>query len=637
MTGNIFLITFLQLIVKLFSLLSNETNEEFFKKYTKEITPDSFNSLGDIELNFNDIQINYNFDEIVNIIKKYDFKYSYNFFDEFEEAKFIQNQGSCRCCWTFASSTALAYRFYKNNIKIKLSAQYPVSCLTKTCEKGIYRIDNYMNLVNTGTVPEGCLPYTSQNLTVEECPIKCKDGSNLEFYKAKNIYVVEKYKKEDYYEIVALIMDQLIKHGPVSAGIILYDDFGVGEKPDDYIYTYDGISKFSGYHMVVIVGYGHTEEKFYWIIQNSWGENYCNHGLCKIEFGQIGIEHVSFASPNIDKNVTVPVEVNVTLESLDIDKTCELKVSGNTDTWKDTLKITFQHQESNSEIIFQCGVNEIVGNKKVNCYFAHSNQLNDEGYYQYKDSSSLGKENTFSLNDFNESKFYFRGPQILEPISKEVENQKYYVSQEGSMIFFKTNDKGKSPKVYVDSKILSNCKKEEMGEFGEYNFLKCVLNSKEINYFTEKETIIQNSYLCGDKKKKTNLKVYKLDKKKYPVYKIKKKINSFQCQKDKNFCMCQINVKVEGNIPKEYNNNNEFAVLVKWEKNKDEEEYVKQMNCKTTTNTCSMEYVEGPFKNIELLPYYWIIKSDYPFEIISYSFKLNFNLISILLIILMIY
>ncbi len=138
-------------------------------------------------------------------------------------------------------------------------------------------------------------------------------------------------------------------------------------------------------------------------------------------------------------------------------------------------------------------------------------------------------------------------------------------------------------------------------------------------------------------KKKTNLKVYKLDKKKYPVYKKKKKINRFQCQKDKNFCMCQINVKVEGNIPKEYNNNNEFAVLVKWEKNKDEEEYVKQMNCKTTTNTCSMEYVEGPFKNIELLPYYWIIKSDYPFEIINYSFKLNFNLISILLIILMIY
>ena len=36
----------------------------------------------------------------------------------------------------------------------------------------------------------------------------------------------------------------------------------------------------------------------------------------------------------------------VKLDSLDIDGKCELKVSGNTDTWKDTLKITFKHQKS---------------------------------------------------------------------------------------------------------------------------------------------------------------------------------------------------------------------------------------------------------------------------------------------------
>ena len=94
MAGNIFLITILQLIVKQFSLLSNETSEEFFKKYTKEITPDSFNSFGDIELNFSNTQIDYNFNEIKKIIKKYELEDSYNFFDEFKEAKFIQNQGS---------------------------------------------------------------------------------------------------------------------------------------------------------------------------------------------------------------------------------------------------------------------------------------------------------------------------------------------------------------------------------------------------------------------------------------------------------------------------------------------------------------------------------------------------------------
>ena len=39
----------------------------------------------------------------------------------------IKNQGYCGSCWSFASSTALSYRFHKKGINVDLSPQYPLS------------------------------------------------------------------------------------------------------------------------------------------------------------------------------------------------------------------------------------------------------------------------------------------------------------------------------------------------------------------------------------------------------------------------------------------------------------------------------------------------------------------------------
>ena len=58
--------------------------------------------------------------------------------------------------------------------------------------------------------------------------------------------------------------------------------------------------------------------------------------------------------------------------------------------------------------------------------------------------------------------------------------------------------------------------------------------------------LIWNSFLCGNQKHFTKLKVYKLDKKKYPVFKIKKCIcpKKCTCEKGKN-CECKIEVKLK--------------------------------------------------------------------------------------------
>ena len=208
------------------------------------------------------------------------------------------------------------------------------------------------------------------------------------------------------------------------------------------------------------------------------------------------------------------------------------------------------------------------------------------------------------------------------------------------MIFFnytKTKDNPNTPNVYVenvkydDFKILSDCEKEEIDLDNKKIYLfKCSLNSNEIEYFNENDGLIWNSFLCGNQKHFTKLKVYKLDKKKYPVFKIKKCIcpKKCTCEKDKN-CECKIEVKVEGTKPDV--GNNIFGILV------DLDGKVKQMNCSTSTSSCKMEY-EDSLEKLKLLPYYWIIDFNYPFEvIINYSYKLNFNLIFFLLIVLMIH
>ena len=82
-------------------------------------------------------------------------------------------------------------------------------------------------------------------------------------------------------------MDQLVNSGPVTAQINYYKDLvELGSKSNckSTIYKYDGKSELVTSHAVVIVGYGHEDSKYYWIIQNSFGEDFCDGGLAKIEF-----------------------------------------------------------------------------------------------------------------------------------------------------------------------------------------------------------------------------------------------------------------------------------------------------------------------------------------------------------------
>jgi cathepsin B len=76
------------------------------------------------------------------------------------------------------------------------------------------------------------------------------------------------------------IRKEIYKWGPCSSGMIVYDDFINWE--GDGIYEYDKKSPEVGGHAIVIMGWGEERGKKYWIVRNSWGNDWGDKGYFKI-------------------------------------------------------------------------------------------------------------------------------------------------------------------------------------------------------------------------------------------------------------------------------------------------------------------------------------------------------------------
>ena len=506
-----------------------------FETYTKIPENDKLILLGkisesNIKLKFKNT-IEYDPEKIQEIINSYNFPNNYNFFEDSKMDIKIKNQGLCNCSWSFSSTTSLSYRFYKKGINVDLSPQYPLSCYMKNCSFENYLIDAQLNLVKNGTVTEECLPYTSQDgKYLENCPQKCKNGSELIKYYSYKPYSTEKYYSEDnFYDIILLIMDELVKNGPLVAQVDLYQDLidliNNQEKCIIEIYAHNTeedelIEKY----FVTIVGFGHQENKYYWLVQNSLGNTNCV--LTKIEFGQIGIERIAFSEPYIIQESEI--KTNIDASFYNITDTCDLILTNNSliEQWNDTLEINFRN--NNSDIFYyQCNKNNLLNKTEINCFYENANINLQKGIYEFNTWKSIGKNNIFNLDEtFNQKKFNFYGYNNLNYlISKNI-----FISKAGSMIILNNIPNQKNeiniPKIYpnINSNIeLSNCKIINSNKDILFNYIYCNLTENEIEYFGDynKNNYISYTVLCG-KKIQTQLNVHKLDLVKYPRFIIKK-------------------------------------------------------------------------------------------------------------------
>ena len=632
----IFLIFQLSLI-QVILILPKETRNQLFLKYAKKISYDTID-VGTMDSYLEAIP--YEKEKIEELKNKYNFPDSYNFINDTNAKVNIKDQKSCGCCWAMAATTSLAYRYHKLGVEVDLSPQHELSCYKSDCN-GNRGIDAQLSLIKNGTITEECLPFSSGDKIIEECPVNsCKDPK-IEYKKfySKNAYEII-MNQNNFYDVTAIIIDQLLTKGPVVTDITVYEDFNNLAKDENCtnkVYTYDGVSKERGGHALSLVGYGILNEKYYWLLQNSWGNKSCNDGFIKVEFGQVGVGTIAFSEPYFEEEESHEV-INVKFGKIDMDCNLEVICDNNLSTWKSQLNILFNHSDEFKEFDYICGVNKLINENetKTYCYYETNNDKSYKGIYQYKSFKSIGKDNSFKLdNSFEGLQFYYYGEDEIIPLSIVVSgiNIYYFISEKGSRISFIYKPLGidhNMPPIIANDNHgtpLSNCNKTtiDINKGQDYygSIAYCDINEEELNYFddysTKSDRKMLNRVRCGIHLYQ-DIITYRLDKDKYPIFRIK----HFYASINQSSISTILLADIEGSISGYNENNNSFLIFVSVEIGNDS--FYNNMICpvgnpknleKNFTIKCDFQFVhKNKIDNVYLLPYYTIINLDYPFEVI---------------------
>ncbi|CAK7346288.1 unnamed protein product [Dovyalis caffra] len=194
----------------------------------------------------------------------------------------VKDQGSCGSCWSFSATGGLEGAHYlATGELVSLSEQQLVDC-DHECDPEQY-----------GACDSGCSGGLMNNAfeyalkaggleREEDYPYTGTDRGACKFDKSKIVASVSNFS------VVSVDEDQiaanLVKHGPLSVAInAVFMQTYIGGVSCPYI-----CSKRQD-HGVLLVGYGSAgyapirfKEKPFWIIKNSWGENWGENGYYRI-------------------------------------------------------------------------------------------------------------------------------------------------------------------------------------------------------------------------------------------------------------------------------------------------------------------------------------------------------------------
>jgi cathepsin B len=225
-----------------------------------------------------------------------------------ESCKEVRDQANCGSCWAFGAAEAMTDRLCiatNGTNKAHLSAADLNSCCA-TCGMGCnggYPSAAWQYWVRTGLVSGGnykgggCFPYQLPNCDhhttgkygpcpavgpTPPCTKKCEDGSdwNKDKHFGASSYAVPGR--------VADIQNELMSHGPVEAAFTVYQDFLTYKSG---VYHHTSGSALGG-HAVKMLGWGVENGQNYWLVANSWNEDWGDQGYFKIRRGgnECGIE-----------------------------------------------------------------------------------------------------------------------------------------------------------------------------------------------------------------------------------------------------------------------------------------------------------------------------------------------------------
>lgn len=228
----------------------------------------------------------------------------------------VRDQGSCGSCYIFSSMALLEARLRiatNNSERTVFSTQEIVDCsrYSQGCDGGFPYLIGGKYAQDYGVIDDACYPYNGAQQ-------KCQAANSTDFTLTecrKRTYVARYHYVGGYYggcneELMRL---ELVTGGPIAVGFEVYPDF---MSYSGGVYSHDanahhqmlaarlGFNPFElTNHAVLIVGYGvdrHTGQK-YWIVKNSWSENWGLKGYFLIRRGtdECGIESLAVSATPI--------------------------------------------------------------------------------------------------------------------------------------------------------------------------------------------------------------------------------------------------------------------------------------------------------------------------------------------------
>lgn len=217
----------------------------------------------------------------------------------------VLQQGHCGSCWAFAATAVLRSRLVAagNGNMTLLSNQQVVSCAIRNgCSGGFYTKAWSYAKTYGGIAGDASYPYTSAGSGSVTPP--CDTSIEAEVVTTQGMQTVLSDEQA--------VMHALAAGGPLAVAIATpkcFDSYagGILMMKDCECYP---TSESPIDHAVTLIGYGTSEDGIdYWLVQNSWGANWGQHGYVMLQRGIPGLGMCGILSnPAFPSPVTLSVE-----------------------------------------------------------------------------------------------------------------------------------------------------------------------------------------------------------------------------------------------------------------------------------------------------------------------------------------